>query len=100
MSFPPFDTNGNLTMLPPDNLDNGEGQIIVVLGKHKYYNLFNVQLTRCANTSRATLKGPFVPINPLQHAWKKTNPDLLKFYLAVTKFQTVYQKSAYDLESL
>lgn len=100
MSFPPFDTNGTLTMLPPDNLDNGEGQIIVILGKHKYYNLFNVQLTRCANTLRATLKGPFVSINPLQHAWKKTNPDLLKFYLAVTKYQTVYQKSAHDLESL
>jgi hypothetical protein len=100
MSFPPFETNDTLTLLPPDNLDHGEGQIIVVIGKHKYYNLFNAQLTRCANTARATLKGPFVPINPLQHAWKKTDPDLLKFYLAVTKFQTVYQKSAHDLESL
>ncbi len=46
------------------------------------------------------LRGPFVPVNPLDLLWDTPDPDGLKFYAALAKFQAVYEKSPADTEAL
>lgn len=116
MSYPPFDdsasVDGNaqinqprkdalLPTIPHNELLFTEGkEIIIVIGKHKYYNFFNAQLIKCGKTFDGKLKAPLIGINPINHLWKETNTSNLKFYLAIIKFQTVYEKSGSDFESL
>lgn len=115
MSYPAFENlfsfNGQAQVKPEkepavtntplaDFVDTHEKKVIVVLGKHKYYSLFNAQLMMCGKTSGHEVKGPVKPLNPLNYAWTENSVSMLRFYLAITKFQSVYQKSAEDLISL
>ena len=73
---------------------------IVVISKHKYYDLFTAQLIESPLGSSGELKGPFTPINPMDLVWTTQRPDELKFYAAVGRFQAVYEKSMTDTEGL
>lgn len=73
---------------------------IVVVGKHKYYDLFNAQLLESPLGATGELKGPFRPINPMDLVWMTQRSDELKFYAAIARFQSVYEKSLTDTEGL
>jgi SNF2 family DNA or RNA helicase len=73
---------------------------IVVIGKHKYYDLFNAQLLESPLGPAGELKGPFTPINPMDLVWTTQRPDELKFFAAIARFQGVYDKSLTDTEGL
>ena len=73
---------------------------IVVIGKHKYYDLFTAQLVETSIGPGGELKGPFTPINPMDLVWTTQRPDELKFYAAIARFQGVYEKSLTDTEGL
>ena len=73
---------------------------IVVIGRHKYYDLFTAQLIDYAPGPEGELRGPFVSIDPLALLWHAPHPDGLKFYAALAKFQGVYGKSPADAEAL
>jgi SNF2 family DNA or RNA helicase len=73
---------------------------IVIVGKHKYYDLFTAQLIESALSPSGELKGPFTPINPMDLVWTTQRPEELKFYAAIARFQGVYEKSLTDTEGL
>ncbi|WP_247236661.1 DEAD/DEAH box helicase [Telluribacter sp. SYSU D00476] len=73
---------------------------IVVIGKHKYYDLFNAQLMDCQLSDKGELRAPFIPVNPVDLIWNTRSPEELKFYAAIIKFQTYYEKSIADAEGL
>ncbi len=71
-----------------------------MVGKHKYYDLFTAQLIESPLGPSGELKGPFTPINPMDLVWTTQRPDELKFYAAIARFQSVYEKSLTDTEGL
>lgn len=73
---------------------------IVVIGQHRYYKLFSAQLIQCKVGKNGQLKAPFTQANPTDYMWKATRPEELKFYAAISKFQSFYDKSQADLEAL
>ncbi|WP_143764488.1 DEAD/DEAH box helicase [Owenweeksia hongkongensis] len=77
-----------------------EGKTIVVIGQHRYYKLFSAQLIQCKLTKGAQLKNPLNITNPIDFMWQAERPEELKFYAAISKFQTFYDKSEADKEAL
>lgn len=73
---------------------------IVVIGQHRYYKLFSAQFVQCKIGKNGQLKAPFTQANPTDYMWKATRPEELKFYAAISKFQSFYDKSQADLEAL
>ncbi len=80
--------------------DDAPQKRIIVIGKHKYYDLFNAQLIDYSPGLGGDLRGPFVPVNPLDLLWNAPHPDGLKFYAALARFQSVYEKSPANTEAL
>lgn len=80
--------------------ESANTKIIVVIGKHRYYNLFSAQLVRCAVSQTGEPKAPLTILNPVDLAWRTDKPEVLKFYTAIIKFQSFYEKSATDLAAL
>lgn len=73
---------------------------IVVIGQHRYYKLFSAQLLQCDTGTNGQLKNPLVVVNPIDFMWKSQRPEELKFYAAIAKFQSFYERSQADLEAL
>lgn len=86
--------------VPDAFLIDDQKVLIIVIGKHRYYDLISTQLTVCERSSNNKVKAPFEKVNPMEWAWKENQVERLKFYLAIIRFQNVYQKSAADLQSL
>lgn len=80
--------------------DDEASKTIVVIGQHRYYKLFSAQLIQCKIGKSGQLKAPFTQANPTDYMWKAQRPEELKFYAAITKFQSFYDKSQADLEAL
>ncbi len=88
------------THIPNQLFVDGHHELVVIVGKHRYYDLINTQLILCAKSTGGKIKAPFEKVNPMDLVWKETQIAHLKFYLAIIKFQNVYEKSPSDLESL
>ena len=73
-------------------------QRIVVFKKHKYYGHFLLELYEGETTPQGKLKNPLVLLNPLDFIWKTTDPEELKFYTAVAKFQHQYDAENPDMD--
>lgn len=73
---------------------------IVVLSKHKYYDQLLIELYTAQTTKDGKLKNPLVLSNPQENLWKAQEPDVLKFYMAIAKFQSTYTSSEHDIDSL
>jgi SNF2 family DNA or RNA helicase len=84
----------------PGGLFPKDEDIFIVIGKHKYYDLLHVQLMTCAKTRDGKLKAPIVQVDPMTHVWRDKESRNLKFFLAVIRFQSFYEKSFYDLDGL
>lgn len=87
---------------PPEIGEDGAAKLIVVLGEHKYYKHFIIDLYQASLTKDGVIRNPFVPVNPTEMLWKTNDADQLKFYTCVARFQNNYgaEKSEYDLEGL
>ncbi len=77
-----------------------DANTIIVIGKHRYYNLFSAQLVSCGLSSSGEPKAPFTILNPVDLVWRTEKLEEVKFYNAITKFQNFYEKSPADLEGL
>lgn len=71
---------------------------IIVIGTHRYYNLFSAQLVACDLTNAGNLKKPFTILNPIDLVWGTNDPEELRFYTSILKFQAFYEKSLTDHE--
>ncbi|GAB2789231.1 hypothetical protein GCM10027275_37740 [Rhabdobacter roseus] len=76
----------------------GGTQTLVVIGSHRYYNLFSAQLVEALLSQRGEPKAPLTVLNPVDRLWNTKQPDELQFYGALIKFQSFYEKSPLDRE--
>ncbi|MBF8963550.1 SNF2 helicase associated domain-containing protein [Pontibacter sp. FD36] len=106
--FEPFDSTddpeslfaAHLASQPQLDGASADSRTIIVIGRHRYYNLFSAQLVSCSLSSTGELKAPFTVLSPLELVWRTEQPEELKFYSAVARFQSFYEKSATDTASL
>ncbi len=101
--FEPINPSGKEPLFKaeiPDGSFPKDEDIFIVIGRHKYYDLLNVQLMTCAKTRDGKLKAPLVQVDPMTHVWRDKESRNLKFFLAVIRFQSFYEKSFYDLDGL
>ncbi|KAA6431448.1 ATP-dependent helicase [Dyadobacter flavalbus] len=87
----------------PANKDFPENRkTIVVLGQNRYYNHFFLELHEVQTTKEGKPKNPLVAVNPLDVIWKTNNPEVVKFYTAVSVFQNNFRKknAETDIEGL
>jgi SNF2 family DNA or RNA helicase len=89
-----------LAFKKPSIENSGETRTIIVIGKHRYYNLFSAQLVEAALTSSGELKTPFNSLNPIDLIWQTQQPESLKFYASLIKFGIFYEKSPANITGL
>jgi hypothetical protein len=82
------------------NEEAGSTKTFVVIGSHRYYNLFSAQLVRGGLTQNRELKNPLAVLNPLDSIWQSQNPEVLRFYAAIARFQAFYEPTLTDLEAI
>lgn len=75
---------------------------ILVLRKHKYYDLLNIELLEGETTQSGKIKNPVTAIDPIALIWKTEAVEEAKFYTAVSNFQQNYtvEKPGTDIEAL
>lgn len=88
--------------MPKDD-PGAEGRItIVVLKQHKYHKHLLVELYSAGVSKEGKIKNPLTAVAPLDLAWTLDDPEHLKFYTAVHKFQNhpAGKRTASDLKAL
>lgn len=60
---------------------------IVVLKQHKFYRYLLVELYQGEMAKNGKIKNPLTPVAPLDFTWQSDDPDHIKFFTAVHKFQ-------------
>lgn len=75
---------------------------ILLLKQHRYYSHFQVDLMESVITVNGKLKNPLKSLNAVDYVWITEQPDELKFYMAISRFQHNYEaeKAVADLEGL
>lgn len=84
--------------IPADDAE----KISVVLKQHKHYKYLQIELYRSQSTKEGKLKNPMEWTSPLDLIWKTDDPQQLKFYTAIHKFQghSDAKRTESDLEAL
>ena len=84
----------------PDNTD--KTRMVIVFGKHKYYDQFAIELFEVQITQKGNIRNPIKAIDPLDLIWKTENVDEAKFFTALYKFQNNFteNQSKSDIEGL
>jgi SNF2 family DNA or RNA helicase len=82
--------------------DASNGKLVVVLKQHRFYKQLCIELFTAATTKAGKLKNPLTLVNPLDLVWKTNEPDELKFFSGVARFQNnaTATKSAADIDAL
>jgi hypothetical protein len=78
--------------LPGVNPAAANTKTFVVIGINKYYDNFFMEMHQAAVTRDGKLKNPFEVASPLDQIWKTQDPQIIKFYTAITAFQNNYRK--------
>ncbi|WP_210490639.1 DEAD/DEAH box helicase [Rufibacter aurantiacus] len=92
----------SLPFLPAKTKQKEKTQLIVVLGEHRYYKHLSVELLEAATTQTGKIKNPLKGLSPLDYVWKTNQPEELRFYTALSRFQNNYnsEPTEADLEAL
>lgn len=61
--------------------------VCVVLRRHKYYKYLVIELYNAALTKEGGIKNPLNLVSPLDFIWQSEDPDHLKFFSGIAKFQ-------------
>ncbi|SDI36714.1 DEAD/DEAH box helicase [Chryseobacterium jejuense] len=82
-------------------LETGKKQILVI-GKHRYYNHLVFSLMEAEITQTGKIKNPVTYVDAMQLIWKAEKPLDIKFYTAISSFQSNYNEdyNAAELEAL
>jgi SNF2 family DNA or RNA helicase len=77
-------------------------KMIVVIGQHRFYDQFHISLFETQTTKDGKVKNPVNPVNPLDILWTVNDPEILKFYSAIARFQNNHRekKTEADMEGL
>ncbi|WP_230688054.1 DEAD/DEAH box helicase [Hymenobacter jeongseonensis] len=89
-----------VTRLPV--LPSPVGSRLLILDRHRYYGHLTIHLAEAATTAMGKLKSPVNLLNPLDGIWQLQNPDEVKFYTALGRFQHNYDevRSVAGIEAL
>ncbi|GAB2953717.1 hypothetical protein GCM10027048_18680 [Hymenobacter coalescens] len=68
------------------------GQAFIVLSRHRYYGHLTIQLAEAATTAAGKPKNPVTLRNPLDGIWRLQQPEEVKFYSALARFQHNYDE--------
>lgn len=82
---------------PPPGAED-ESTVCIVLKEHKYYKYLFVELYKAGTTLEGKIKNPLSPIAPLDFIWETDDPQQLKFFTGVHKFQNHINKTATDAD--
>ncbi|NEU07354.1 DEAD/DEAH box helicase family protein [Flavihumibacter sp. R14] len=76
--------------------------LYIVLRQHKYYRHLFIDLVEARTSKDGKPKNPFIPVNPLDEIWKTEDPQAIKFFTAVSRFQSNIdvKKNAEDIAFL
>jgi SNF2 family DNA or RNA helicase len=82
--------------------DASNGKLVVVLKQHRFYKQLCIELYTAATTNAGKLKNPLTLVNPLDLLWRTNEPDELKFFSGLARFQNnaTATKSAADIDAL
>jgi SNF2 family DNA or RNA helicase len=82
--------------------DASNGKLVVVLKQHRFYKQLCIELYTAATTKAGKLKNPLTLVNPLDIVWRTNEPDELKFFSGLARFQNnaTATKSAADIDAL
>lgn len=75
---------------------------ILVIGKHRYYNHLVFSLMEAEITQTGKIKNPVTSVDAMQLIWKAEKPLDIKFYTAISSFQSNYNEdyNSAELEAL
>lgn len=60
---------------------------IAVLKQHKYYGHLQMEIYDAKISKEGKIKNPLLALNPLDLLWETDNPEVLKFYTAISGLQ-------------
>jgi len=77
-------------------------KLLVVLKQHRFYKQLCIELYSATTTKTGRLKNPLTLVNPLDLVWQSNEPEELKFFSGVARFQNnaTAAKSAHELDAL
>ncbi|MDP9079577.1 MAG: DEAD/DEAH box helicase [Bacteroidota bacterium] len=78
--------------------DSEESSICVVLKQHKYYKYLFVELYKAKTSVDGKIKNPLTAIPPLDFIWDTEDPQQLKFFIGIHKFQNHINKTATEAD--
>ena len=83
-----------------DNLVNEK--MILVIGKHKYYEHLQIDLYQAERTQSGKIKNPLVSVHSADLIWSTNDIETVKFLTAVSRFQNNYsvEKTKADFDAL
>jgi SNF2 family DNA or RNA helicase len=89
-------------ILPKDTAHHEDQKLCVLLRQHKYYSYLIVELFRAKITKEGKVKNPLSPVAPLDMLWETEDPQAVKFFTGIHKFQNYNQtqKNESDLPAL
>ncbi len=72
--------------------------VFVVLKQHKYYKYLFVELYRAQATKDGKIKNPLTAVAPLDFIWQTEDPQELRFFTGIHKFQNHLNKEASEAD--
>jgi SNF2 family DNA or RNA helicase len=69
------------------NANKSEQSLCVVIRKHRYYKHLTVELYKAAFSLDGKIKNPLNLVDPLDLIWDTKDPEELKFFSAISRFQ-------------
>ena len=75
------------TPMPPEMLFEAHKVVGILLRQHKYYGYLIIELFDAPTTKDGKIKNPLTPIPPLDLIWKVADPDAIRFFTGIHKFQ-------------
>lgn len=79
-----------LNLAPPDD---GDSQLCLVLRQHKYYKYIFIELYKAQFTREGKVKNPLTAMPPLDFIWQTEDPNEIRFFTGVHKFQDYKNKA-------
>lgn len=80
----------------------GNGIVIVVLKNYRFHKTLSIELYEALTTQAGKIKNPLTLLNPLDAALKVQDPEVIKYFSAISRFQNnpTAVKSPLDIEAL
>lgn len=84
--------------IPDAKVQAENTKTVIIIGQHKYYDHFYLEMYEASTTREGKLKNPLTLLNPLDKIWNTQDPDRIKFYTAVAAFQNNFRKKQLDTD--